>query len=72
MNYFIVDAVIIDISYSRYKALDPAASVMLPNFAALSELPYDWGLVLRATEAKCNCTHRALPIVILHKFRKLS
>lgn len=72
MNYFIVDAVIIDISYSRYKALDPAASVTLPNFAALSELLYNQGLVLRATEAKCDRNHRALPIVTLHKFHKLS
>ncbi|KAI5990793.1 hypothetical protein EDC04DRAFT_2911780 [Pisolithus marmoratus] len=51
----------------KYKVLDSAASVPLPNFTVLSQPPYDWTLALKPQESRCDHNHHILPVVFMHK-----
>ncbi|KAI6095879.1 hypothetical protein F5141DRAFT_1221319 [Pisolithus sp. B1] len=54
----------------KYKVLDSAASVSLPNFMALSQVSYDWALALKPQESRCDCNCHVLPVVFMHKLHK--
>ncbi|KAI6099167.1 hypothetical protein F5141DRAFT_1066735 [Pisolithus sp. B1] len=46
----------------KYKVLDSAASVPLPNFTALLQVSYDWALALKPQESRHDCNHHVLPV----------
>ncbi|KAI6008699.1 hypothetical protein F5J12DRAFT_782162 [Pisolithus orientalis] len=52
----------------KYKILNSAASVPLPNFNVLSQPHYDCALGLKPQEYRHDCNRRVLPTIILHKF----
>ncbi|KAI5994772.1 hypothetical protein EDD15DRAFT_2366292 [Pisolithus albus] len=54
----------------KYKALDSATSIPLPNFAVLSQVPYDQALALKPQEARHDRNRCVLPVVFMHKLRK--
>ncbi|KAI5984714.1 hypothetical protein EDD15DRAFT_2374941 [Pisolithus albus] len=56
----------------KYKALDSAASVPLPNFAVLSQVPYDRALALKPQESRCDRNRRVLPVVFMHKLYEVN
>ncbi|KAI5996095.1 hypothetical protein EDC04DRAFT_2909970 [Pisolithus marmoratus] len=51
----------------KYKVLDSAALVPLPDFTVLSQPPYDWTLALKPQESRCDHNHCVLPVVFMHK-----
>ncbi|KAI5991017.1 hypothetical protein EDC04DRAFT_2614020 [Pisolithus marmoratus] len=55
----------------KYKALDSAVEVPLPNFASMSHVSYDCNLTLQPQESGWDHNHHILPLVLLHKLCKL-
>ncbi|KAI6095312.1 hypothetical protein F5141DRAFT_1068490 [Pisolithus sp. B1] len=56
----------------KYKVLNSAASVPLPNFMALSQVSYDWALALKPQESRHDHNHCVLPVVFMHKLYKVN
>ncbi|KAI5994404.1 hypothetical protein EDD15DRAFT_2366492 [Pisolithus albus] len=56
----------------KYKALDSAASVPLPNFAVLSQVPYDRALALKPQESRRDRNRHVLPVVFMHKLHEVN
>ncbi|KIN92738.1 hypothetical protein M404DRAFT_36770 [Pisolithus tinctorius Marx 270] len=54
----------------KYKILDSAASVPLPNFALLLQKSYDRTLALQSQEVRCDRSRHILPLMILQKFHE--
>ncbi|KAI6042077.1 hypothetical protein EDC04DRAFT_2601218 [Pisolithus marmoratus] len=51
----------------KYRVLDSAALVPLPNFTVLSQAPYDCTLALKPQESRCDHNCHILPVVFMHK-----
>ncbi|KAI6118041.1 hypothetical protein F5141DRAFT_1061720 [Pisolithus sp. B1] len=56
----------------KYKVLNSAASVPLPNFMALSQVSYDQALALKPQESRHDHNHCVLPVVFMHKLYKVN
>ncbi|KIO02052.1 hypothetical protein M404DRAFT_28036 [Pisolithus tinctorius Marx 270] len=54
----------------KYKILNAAASVSLPDFNVLSQPHYDCALGLKPQEYRCDHNWQVLPTIILHKFEE--
>ncbi|KAI6009150.1 hypothetical protein EDC04DRAFT_2610698 [Pisolithus marmoratus] len=57
-------------SIVKYKVLDSAASVPLPDFTVLSQPPYDQTLALKPQESRHDHNCHVLPVVFMHKLYK--
>ncbi|KAI6094807.1 hypothetical protein F5141DRAFT_1069075 [Pisolithus sp. B1] len=55
----------------KYKTLDSAAEVPLPNFALTLHVSYYSSLALRLQESRQDHNHHILPLVLLHKLYKV-
>ena len=53
---------------SRFKAVESAASVPLPDFG--TNRPYDEQLALRPTESRRDRNRRIIPLIVSYKFSK--
>ncbi|KAI6025467.1 hypothetical protein EDC04DRAFT_2606255 [Pisolithus marmoratus] len=51
----------------KYKVLDSAASVPLPDSTVWSQPPYYWTLALKPQESRCDHNCHVLPVVFMHK-----
>ncbi|KAI6106462.1 hypothetical protein EDD16DRAFT_1713400 [Pisolithus croceorrhizus] len=56
----------------KYKVLDSAVSVPLPNFSALLQVSYDWALALKPQESRHDRNHHVLPVVFMHKLYEVN
>ncbi|KAI6117922.1 hypothetical protein F5141DRAFT_1061637 [Pisolithus sp. B1] len=56
----------------KYKVLNSAASVPLPNFTTLSQVSYDWALALKPQESRHDHNHHVLPVVFMHKLYEVN
>lgn len=54
----------------KYKILDSAASVLLPNFALLLQKSYDRALALQSQEVRRDRNRHILPLMISQKFHE--